>query len=89
MSRHKSKFLSIVSLNVKGILDPIKRQSTFSILKRSSADIILLQETNTSSKHIPFIQSQWQLPSIWNFYTAILINNKHISLANFSTFFNG
>ena len=62
---------------------------TFLSLRSNSADIILLQETNITPSQIPFIQSQWLLPSFWNYYTAILINNRNISVDDTQTFFKG
>ncbi len=85
----KKKQLSVITLNVKGLSDHTKRHSTFISLRSHSADIILLQETNITPLQIPFIQSQWLLPSFWNYYTAILINNRNISVDDTQTFFKG
>ena len=78
MTKNKKKLFSVISLNVKGLSDSSKRHSTFTSLRSHPSDIILLQETNISPLQITFVQSQWFLPSFWNHYTAILINNKNI-----------
>jgi len=85
MTKNKKKILSVITLNVKGLSDQNKRHSTLLSLWLHSADIILLQETNITPSQIPFIQSQWLLPSFWNYYTAILINNKNINTDNIQT----
>ena len=89
MTKKTKKLLSITILNVKGLSDQTKRHSTFLSLQSNPADIILLQETNITPLQIPFIQSQWLLPSFWNYYTAILINNKNINTDDVQTFFEG
>ena len=89
MVKNKKKILSIITLNVKGLSDQVKRHSTLLSLKSHPADVILLQETNIVPLQIPFIQSQWLLPSFLNYYTAILINNKNITTNNVQTFFEG
>src|SRR5437660_6365809 len=86
MTKKTKKLLSIITLNVKGLSDHTKRHSIFLSLQSHSADIILLQETNIIPLQIPFIQSQWLLSSYWNYYTAILINNKNITINKFQEF---
>src|SRR6266487_6400803 len=89
MTKKTKKLLSITTLNVKDLSNQTKRHSTFLSLQSNPADIILLQETNITSSQIPFIQSQWLLPSFWNYYTAILINNKNINTNDVQTLFEG
>src|SRR6266487_1578052 len=89
MTKKTKKLLSITTLNVKDLSNQTKRHSTLLSLKLHSADIILLQETNITPSQIPFIQSQWLLPSFWNYYTAILINNKNINTDDVQTLFEG
>jgi endonuclease/exonuclease/phosphatase family metal-dependent hydrolase len=89
MTKNNKKILSVITLNVKGLLDHKKRYSTFLALRSYSADIILLQETNITPSFSSFVQSQWLLPSFWNYYRAILINNKNITLQNLDEFFDG
>src|SRR5947209_12612384 len=87
MTKKTKKLLSVITLNVKGFSDYTKRHSTFLSLRSHPADIILLQETNITPLQIPFIQSQWLLSSYWNYYTAILINNKNITINKFQEFY--
>src|SRR6266516_722088 len=75
----KSKLLSVVTLNTKGLLNPNKRYKIFNILRHSNVDIIFLQETHNLTKDIPFVKSQWLGDSVWNHHTAILSNNKSIT----------
>src|SRR5947209_19747391 len=90
MNRKKNKkFLSVITLNVKGLSDNNKRYSTLLSLRSLSTDIILLQETNIAPSLVSFVQSQWFHPSFWNHYTAILINNKNIIIENLEEFFDG
>src|SRR6266516_1636260 len=75
----KSKLLSVVTLNTKGLLNPNKRYKIFNILRHSNVDIIFLQETHNLTKDIPFVKSQWLGDSVWNHHTSILSNNKSIT----------
>src|SRR5947209_60941 len=87
MTKKTKKLLSVITLNVKGFSDYTKRHSTFLSLRSHPADIILLQETNITPLQISFIQSQWLLSSYWNYYTAILINNKNVIVNKFQEFY--
>ena len=48
--------VQIISLNVRGIGNLIKRASIFNWCKNSSADLILLQETHSTVN----VEAQWQ-----------------------------
>ena len=87
MTKNKKKILSVITLNVKDLSDQNKRHSILLSLWLHLADIILLQETNIIPLQILFIQSQWLLPSFWNYYIAILINNKNINTNDVQTLF--
>ena len=47
--------LTLMSLNVRGIRDAVKRKAMFLFCKISEADLILLQETHSSE----FWKGQW------------------------------
>lgn len=51
--------LNLVSLNVKGIRNLVKRKAIFIYCRRTKADIIFLQETHSSKTDINFWKSQW------------------------------
>jgi exonuclease III len=51
--------LTLMSLNVRGIRDAVKRKAMFLFCKRSEADLILLQETHSSESDITFWIGQW------------------------------
>jgi hypothetical protein len=101
MTKKNKKILSIITLNVKDLSDYTKRHSTFLSLWLHLADIILLQEINwwwsfgiwkkmkkyNLTLQILFIQSQWLLSSYWNYYIAILVNNKNIIVNKFQEFY--
>ena len=44
---------------------------------------------NITPLQTSFIQSQWPLLSFWNYYTAILINNKNINTNDVQTLLEG
>ena len=51
--------LTLMSLNVRGIRDAVKRKAMFLFCKRSEADLIPLQETHSSESDIKFWKGQW------------------------------
>lgn len=51
--------LSIVSFNVRGIRENVKRKALFLFCKRSEADIVMLQETHSTETEAKFWKSQW------------------------------
>ena len=53
------KSLSILSLNVRGMRDTVKRKALFLFCKRSEADIVMLQETHSFELDVKFWRSQW------------------------------
>lgn len=55
----KLNSLTLMSLNVRGIRDSVKRKAVFLFCKRSEADLILLQETHSSESDIKFWKGQW------------------------------
>ena len=53
-----SKF-DVLSLNVRGIRDQIKRRSIFSYLKDQKANIYFLQETHSQRAHENIWRNEW------------------------------
>lgn len=53
------KSLSILSLNVRGMRDIVKRKALFLFCKRSEVDIVLLQETHSTELDVKLWRSQW------------------------------
>ena len=53
------KSLSILSLNVRGICDIVKRKALFLFCKGSDVDIILLQKIHSSELDAKFWINQW------------------------------
>lgn len=51
--------LSVLSLNVKGLRDLVKRKAIFLFCKRSNADLIFLQETHSEDADLKFWKAQW------------------------------
>ena len=87
-TKNKTCF-SVVTLNCKGINNVTKFQKIINIFKAYHADIICLQETNLKISHNNYIIKNWQYFKIFNYYTAILINNPKIIIKKTSTLFNG
>ena len=51
--------LEIVSFNVRGLNDFVKRKDVFDFLRNSKADIICLQELHVTSETEKLFKSQW------------------------------
>lgn len=51
--------LSLISLNVKGIRDIVKRKAIFLFCKEMKADFIFLQESHSSVEDVLFWKNQW------------------------------
>ena len=51
--------ISLLSLNVRGLRNRVKRRSVFSFLKDQSCDIFLLQETFSEPKEELIWKSEW------------------------------
>lgn len=51
--------LSVLSLNVRGLRDVVKRKAIFLFCKRSDADLIFLQETHSEGADMTFWKTQW------------------------------
>lgn len=54
-----TKSLSVLSLNVRGLRDMVKRKALFLFCKRSEADFIFLQETHSVEEDTKFWKTQW------------------------------
>ena len=87
-SKNKS-YLSVITLNCKGINNTIKYQKIMNIFKAYHADIICFQETNLKPTHNNFIINNWHLFKSYNYYIAILINNSNIKIKNSFTLKKG
>ena len=78
--------LRILTCNVNGIINPVKRKQIFNYLQNTNSDIILLQETHSSPATNKMWNNDWNGNTIWNSGTnfkcgvAILINNKNINI---------
>ena len=59
MTDFKFSSLKIVSLNVRGLRDNTKRKAMFLFIRKTDANIILLQETHSSDTDSTFWKSQW------------------------------
>ena len=77
--------LKIVTINTRGLNDPIKCQAVFSFLHRSGGDILLLQECNIGYKdNYKLYEDRWKYgQSVWSgdnknraSGVAILFNNQ-------------
>lgn len=55
----KFNSFSVVSLNVRGLRDAVKRKAVFLFCKSSESDIILLQETHSCEMDVKFWKNQW------------------------------
>ncbi len=64
--------LSLISLNVKGIRDIVKRKAIFLFCKEMKADFIFLQESHSSSEDVPFWKNQWG-DELWSNHSAGVI----------------
>ena len=77
--------LRILTCNVNGIINSIKRKQIFNHLQNTNADIILLQETHSSYTTNKIWENDWDGRAVWNSGTnfqcgvAILIKNKNVS----------
>jgi len=56
--------LSVVSLNARGLRNPIKRKAVFLYLKQFKSDFCFLQECHSTVEDCNFWRSQWGL-DIW------------------------
>lgn len=59
MDNFEFKQLNIVSLNVRGLRDDIKRKAIFLFCRRYNADFIFLQETHSAASDSKFWKAQW------------------------------
>ncbi len=56
---YKFKSLSIVTMNVQGLRDSVKRKAIFLFCKRSAADLIFLQEIHSGETDVRLWRTQW------------------------------
>ena len=77
--------LSILSLNVNGLRDDLKRSNLFLWLKLFPTDIILLQDTHYSPADSDLWTRQWGLPVVWSEFNAALSTNRSLSLSKVPT----
>ena len=72
----------ILSCNVNGIRDNIKRKNIFQYLQKTNSNIIFLQETHSSPISNNIWKKEWDGETVWNsgtnfkFGVAILIKNN-------------
>ena len=52
--------LHLITLNVQGLRDKLKRNRFYEWVKNQKANIILAQETHFSNEIIPYIRAEWQ-----------------------------
>ena len=60
ITMHKNTMYDILSLNVRGIRDQLKRRSIFAYLKDHSPKIIFLQETYSEPSDEMIWKSEWE-----------------------------
>ena len=65
--------LKILTLNVKGMASPQRRQNVFRFLRDHPAHVVCLQEVNAPDDS-DFWTHVWGAPASWNKYTAILLS---------------
>lgn len=65
MTDFKFNSLKIVSLNVGGIWDSIKRKAIFLFIRKTDANIILEQETYSGDIDSKFWKVQWGIKHIF------------------------
>lgn len=83
--------LNIVSCNINGLRDDLKRKQTFDYFNNSNHNIILLQETHSTVDVIKNWQREWNGTSYWNsgtnFQCGVAILTKHnITINNLNYF---
>ena len=61
-----SNEISIVSFNVNGLRNPVKRHSIFQHFKKFPHDIICLQETHLVEEDISLLNTEWGSTTVWN-----------------------
>ena len=61
-----SNEISIVSFNVNGLRNPVKRHSIFQHFKKFPHDIICLQETHLIEEDISLLNTEWGSTTVWN-----------------------
>ncbi len=61
--------LSVLSLNVRGIRDLLKRKTIFLFFKKFKCDFYLIQETHSSLSDYNFWKSQWG-DDLWMSYES-------------------
>ena len=71
----------IVSLNVRGLRDTVKRGRVFRWLRSINAHIICLQETNFDLLEQQLWEQQWGEQCLFNNFNAILVNNREFQLS--------
>lgn len=59
MDKFEFNQFNIVSLNVRGLRDDIKRKAIFLFCRRYNADFIFLQETHSAASDSKFWKAQW------------------------------
>jgi exonuclease III len=74
MSGNMDDNLKIVSLNVRGLANLKKRRSIFNWCKRSYTDLILLQETHSTSD----VETQWRHEWGGNIYFSHGTHNRGV-----------
>ena len=57
--------VTLISLNVRGLISNINRKKAFLWLEKQKADIILLQETHCTEKNVEMIKKDWKGKSIF------------------------
>lgn len=64
------EYLKIASWNINGLNNPIKRRLVFDKLRKSKAQIFLLQETHSSPQSSPLWEQEWGGDTIFNHGTS-------------------
>lgn len=74
--------VQIISMNVQGLGDKVKRKDVLNFLKSKKYSICFLQDTHFDRKEENYIRSQWGFDCYFSFYNtqsrgvAILVNNN-------------
>ena len=77
--------LKVTTLNVNGLRDPSKRSDIFKWFKLFSDDLIFIQDTRIRPQDISHWNQQWGSQALWTKYTAILTNDKNMTISRIPT----
>ena len=72
--------IKIVSINVNGLNNPIKRASVFRQFRNEKYDIILLQETHTTKKIVEKWKIEWGNKNYDNVYNHGTSGSKGVAI---------